>query len=155
MFFVVLLLFVFSCLIYLFSLYAYFLIYFFYFFFFSLFIFPFFISFFLFHLTYSFGVFYLFCCSCYLLLDLSRIFYCDGFNVFYLDLSSWICLLAFFFEVSVYHIISIGWHRWDRSVSFNFYRYFCVRWIRSVKNLGICVIGKISIFFAVVFPKIH
>ena len=36
-----------------------------------------------------------------------------------------------------------------------FYIYFCVRRIRLVKELGICVIEKILILVTVVFLKIH
>ena len=56
-------------------------------------------------------------------------------------------------SAKIYSVIyTIGWDGW---VSLNFYIYFCVCWIRSVKDLGIYFIEKILIFVITVFPKTH
>lgn len=43
----------------------------------------------------------------------------------------------------------------DGWTTFSFNIHFCVRRIRSLKDLGISVIEKMLIFATVVFPKIH
>ena len=55
----------------------------------------------------------------------------------------------------LYGLLSLGGIEWDGWVSFNFYMFFFVFRILSVKNLPICVIEKILIFFVIVFLKIH
>ena len=85
-------------------------------FFFSFFIFICFFTFLVFFFFFTFLVFFFFfilifffvVIICYL--DFSQNFYCHGIRIFYLDLSTWICLfgfclLGFVLEVSVYCIM--------------------------------------------------
>ena len=44
---------------------------------------------------------------------------------------------------------------WDTEVSFSFYICFCVRFIRSVKDLLVRIVEKILMFVIAGFPKIH